>query len=145
VPNNDGLLNGFFLYGENPTDPSITYEIDMEILKYQGKWQLWSTVYNISNSKYNSNNGLEPGAVYQSKIDLTSDPSQDFHNYKINFYQDYISFYLDNKQVGNWQNEFDYGDMYLHAGSFYTFWLSGKIATENQKMEIAWMRQNFNK
>ena len=36
VPDSDALLNGFFLYGDDRN-----YEIDMEILFYEGRWQVW--------------------------------------------------------------------------------------------------------
>lgn len=143
VPDNDGLLNGFILYGEDAENPSITYEVDIEILKYEGKWQVWSTVFNISSKLYDENNGLEPGVIYQSKKILDIDPSENFHNYKIDFYQEYISFYMDDKEIAKWNNRFDYGDMYLYTGTFYTHWLSGNFADIDQNMKINWIRQSF--
>lgn len=145
VPNSDALLNGFLLYGESPNNPSITYEIDLEVLRIDGKWQVWTTIHNKSNDLYAPNNGLEPGEIYQKKVDLSFDPSANFHNYRIDFYRNYTSFTVDGVEVSRWDETFDYGDMYIHAGNFYTHWLSKNIATYEQHMNIEWIRRMYTK
>lgn len=142
VPDNDALLNGFFLYGTDKYDSNLTYEVDMEILIYEGKWQLWTTIFNESHNEYDYN-GEEPGVIFQEIIDLDFDPSESFHSYRIDFYKDFISFTLDGVEVSRWNNSFQYGDMHMHTGTFYTHWLTGELSTTKQEMNVQWMRRGY--
>ena len=114
VPNNDALLNGFFLYGDDKYNPEIHYEIDIEVLFYEGKWQAWTTIFNESHKDY-VYNGVEHGVIFQRKIDLDFDPSADYHSYRIDFYDNFIAFSIDGVEVSRWDNSFDYGDMYMYS------------------------------
>jgi len=143
VPDSDALLNGLFLYGADKEDYNITYEVDMEILYLEGKWQLWTTVFNPTHKDYDASNPGEPGVIYQKLIDLSFDPSADYHNYKINYYIDYISFEVDDVEVSKWNGVFDYNDMNLYASTFYTHWLSKNIATTDNQMDVQWIRRAF--
>lgn len=142
VPDNDALLNGFFLYGYNGKEEGVEHEIDIEILYYEGKWQAWGTIFNETNENY-VYNGIEPGLIYQKKVDLDFDPSEDYHSYRIDFYKDYVSFAVDGNEFGRWENKFDYGDMHLYAGNFYTHWLTGELSDEKLEMNVKWARKGY--
>lgn len=142
VPDSDALLNGFFLYGHNEHNDGVEHEIDIEIMYHEGKWQAWGTVFNETHKDY-VYNGIEPGVIYQSKIDLDFDPSIDYHSYRIDFYDDFISFAVDGKEFGRWKNKFDYGDMHLYAGNFYTHWMTGEISKEPLEMNVEWIRKGY--
>lgn len=139
VPDNEALLNGFFLYGPDKYNPNITYEIDMEVLFYEGKWQLWTTIFNESHKDYVA--GEEPGVIFTKQIDLNFDPFEDLHNYRIDFYKNYVSFALDGVEVSRWNNSLDYGEMHMYAGTFYTHWLTGELSTSPLQMNVQWMRR----
>lgn len=141
VPDNKALLNGLFLYGPDKHNPNITYEIDMEVLFYEGKWQLWTTIFNESHRDYVA--GEEPGVIFNKRIDLSFDPSKGLHNYRIDFYQDYISFALDGNEVSRWNKSLDYGEMHMYAGTFYTHWLTGELSTSPLQMNVQWMRRGY--
>lgn len=141
VPDSKALLNGFFLYGHE-SDTGDEHEIDIEILYYEGKWQLWGTIFNATHPDY-VYNGEEPGVIYQSKIDLPFDPSKDYHSYRIDFYDDYISFAVDGNEFGRWENKFDYGDMHLHAGNFYSHWLTREFSSVPLEMNVEWIRKGY--
>lgn len=142
VPDNDALLNGFFLYGDDRHDPNFHYEIDMEILFFEGKWQLWTTIFNESHKNHEENKG-EPGVVFHNKVDLDFNPSEDFHSYKIDFYQDYVSFSLDNVEISRWNSKFEYGDMHMYVGTFYTHWLTGELSLIPLEMDVQWIRRKY--
>lgn len=142
VPDNDALLNGFFLYGTDKYDSTTTYEIDMEILIHEGQWELWTTIYNESHKDYD-NSYEEPGVIFQKRTKLTFDPSKDYHNYRINFYESYISFALDGVEVSRWNNRLDYGDMHMYAGTFYTHWLTRELSTTPLEMNVKWIRRGY--
>ena len=142
VPESDALLNGFFLYGHNEKHSEVEHEIDIEIVYYEGKWQVWGTVYNETHKDY-VYNGIEPGVIYHAKLDLDFDPSSSFNSYRIDFYDDYISFAVNGREFGRWENRFDYGDMHLYMGNFYTHWLSQEISDEELEMDVKWARKGY--
>ena len=88
-------------------------------------------------------NGVEPGVIYQTKIDLDFDPSKDYHSYRIDFYENFISFSVDGYEFGRWENKFNYGEMNLFAGNFYTHWLSEEISDQSLEMDVEWIRKGF--
>lgn len=142
VPDSDALLNGFFLYGDDKYNPEIHYEIDIEVLFYEGNWQAWTTIFNESNEDYEYN-GEEPGVIFQKKIDLDFDPSEKYHSYRIDFYDNFVSFAIDGVEIARWDKRFDYGDMYMYAGNFYTHWLSGELSDSPLQMDVIWMRRGY--
>lgn len=164
VPEQKGLLNGFFLYGY---DNGTTYEMDMEILYRDGKWQLWTTIFNEThkdyalgiylddynpNISYNTGNNpyAEPGVIFQKKINLSElgiDPSQTFNNYKINYYKNSVSFEINDIEVARWNNSFDYHDTKVMVSSFWAHWLaSEKQGPEKyDELQIEWIRKAYKK
>lgn len=143
VPNSNSILNGFFLFGYDPLDETASYEIDMEVLKQKTIWQLWTTIHNSKHHTYGSNPALEPGEVFQEKINLSFNPVTTYHNYKINFYENYISFEVDGVEVSRWNEKFVYRDMRLYVGNFYTHWLGQTTGTVNRQMDIEWIRRTY--
>ena len=142
VPEQHGLLNGFFIYTEDDNDNP--FEVDMEILYYQGKWQLWTTVFNPTNANYvygaylNGNTSIEaePGVIFQKQIDLSAmgvDPTSGYHNYRFDIEEDVISFYLDDKRVSQWNGAIDYTNAHtseIMLSSFWTHWLVNEKAAQ---------------
>ncbi len=143
VPNSDAILNGFFLYGYDSADPDSSYEIDIEILKFEGQWNMWTTIHNNKHESHGIDPTLEPGEIFQKRIALLFDPSLDYHNYKINFYRYYVTFEIDGIEVARWDGKFVYRDMSLYVGNFYTHWLSKVTSPVDQQMSVKWIRRNY--
>lgn len=158
VPTQKGLISGFFLYGKDKEDK--THEIDIEILNKDGKWQVWLTVHNETHKDYRQGIYLpdydpsktyrdaEPGIMYQSKFNLENmniDPSSEFVNYRIDFYKNYVSFKVNDKEIGRWNKVFDYNEMRLMTSTFWTHWLESEIDQPRMKedLEIEWIRKGF--
>lgn len=142
IPDSDSLLNGFFLYGDIKNS-EIANEIDIEIMKKDNKWQIWTTIYNPIKPDYKYNPNWDPGVVYHNEIDLDFDPTLDYHNYRINYYENYISFCIDNIEFDRWNDKFAYSNMNLYAGTFYTFWLNNQLSDKNLQMNIEWIRRTY--
>lgn len=143
VPDSDALLNGFFLYGDNNYNPELSHEIDVEILFRDGKWQVWTTIFNPTHPEFKQDPNLEPNVIFSKATDLWFNPSEDYHTYTINFYEDYISFAVDGKEISRWEGKFDYADMYLYVSTFYTHWLSEEISSEDLEMNVEWVRRKY--
>lgn len=142
VPDNDSLLNGFFLYGDIVGN-DIANEIDIEIYKKDESWIFMTTIYNPINKNYVYNPNWDPGVVFHKETTLQFNPSADFHNYKINFYPNYISFEVDDNIIDTWNGTFEYTNMYLYTGSFYTFWLKNNISQQDLQMNVEWIRRCY--
>lgn len=171
VPEQAGLLNGFFLYGEQNGKSN---EIDMEMMSIDGEWQLWLTIHNEANADYvlgeyledydpniiysadGDENYAEPGVVYQKKInfsDLGIDPTAGYVNYKINYYKNNISFEINNQEVGKFTKDFDYMELELMTSTFWAHWLDKERFYEDddgvstpketwyEEMNIEWIRK----
>lgn len=144
IPNNDRLLNGFFLYGY---DNGVNYEIDIEIVFLDGEWKLWTTVFNEAHPNYRAlhrklikereevsgkgNVHLDGGEVFMMEQPLGFDPTLDYHNYKIDVTSDHISFIVDGVERARWNESFEMYSLNLYAGTFYPFWLNDNIDAYN--------------
>lgn len=162
MPEQPGLINGFFLYSED-TDGNF-YEIDMETLYYEGSWHLWTTIHNPTHPAYKKgqylkdnptddtfSSEIEPGIVFQKKINLTEmgiDPTAAYHNYRIDFYPTYVAFKLNDREVGRWNERFDYNNaahMELILSSFWTFWLEEEKWPNGwyEELNAEWVRHSY--
>lgn len=151
LPEQRGLLSGFFMYNEDANGKPV--EIDMEMLFIEGKWQLWLSAHNESNANYVygaylddydpnieyselGDNYAEPGIVYQKKIDFAdlgiADPSSQYVDYKIKYYENNISFEVNNVEVGKFTKSFDYMELELITSTFWAQWLN------KERLEISW-------
>lgn len=140
VVDGDAELSGFFLY----TAPDAQHEIDMEVLNYEGKWQLWLTIHNKNHAKFVPGKvSDEPGEIFKEKIPLNFDPSKGMHDYRIDYYPDYVAFQVDGKEVARWSERFDFAKMQLFAGAFYAHWLSGTAGSTDRTMDIEHVRYGY--
>lgn len=174
VPEQHGLLNGFFLAG---TSGGInTPEIDIEMMYHEGEWQIWSTIHHRGHPDYvygkylpdydpdieyseEGDNYAEPGIIYQNKVnfsDLGIDPTEDFVNYRIEYQENYVLFFVDDQEVGRWNNKFGNHDMEIVTSTFWASWLTkekeaqlDKITDEEVKngwyeeMNVEWIRKKL--
>lgn len=140
VPDGDAELSGFFMY----TDPDAQHEIDMEVLNYEGQWQLWLTIHNKNHAKFVPGKvSDEPGEIFKEKIPLDFDPSEGMHDYRIDYYPDYVAFQVDGEEVARWSERFDFAKMQLFAGTFYAHWLTGTAGPTERTMDIEHVRYGY--
>lgn len=116
-------ITGFFLY----TAPDYFFEVDIE-LHNESDGTLLLTTY--SDGKKNNE--------YVGKVSF--DPTNEFHNYRIEYYEDSVKFYIDNKFIKGWSEGFPKGDMNLMLNSWYPNWLAGEITEEDKSLLVDWIR-----
>lgn len=155
VPDNKASLSSIFLYSSEINNQR--YEIDLEFyntLKWGvDNWKVDFTIFDSTHESYayyhnivlNSNPDALDGAVYQKTALLPSgfDLVNTFHNYKIVFNMNCISFYIDDILYGYWDDTFDYNTnnlLYLMGGSFFPTWLGQNASDKTTNMEIEWIR-----
>lgn len=169
LPEQKGLLNGFFMYGENGSTGK-SYEIDMEMLIFEGEWELWMTIHNEGhpdyvygkylenydpNKNYSPEGGLgdpnyaEPGVIFQKKVklkDYDAVPTYaagEYHNYKIDYNEDYIAFYINDVEVGRWNGKFGKHDMEIIASTFWVNWLDKYNGQWDEQVSFEWIRKKL--
>lgn len=116
-------ITGFFLY----KSPDYYYEIDIELYNDESGKLLLTT---YSDGKTNNECSCITGF----------DPTLDFHEYRLEYYEDLVGFYVDNKLVKSWTSGFPKGEMQLMVNSWYPNWLEGIPAESEQVLYVDWIR-----
>lgn len=124
LPTAPSSITGFFLYAP----PDYFYEIDIEI-------------HNITEGKLLLTTYAD-GAVQNEYVgELGFDPTADFHNYRFDYEENRVAFYVDNHLVKEWRDGFPNGQpMRLMVNTWYPNWLAGTPAKEDQTLLVDWIR-----
>ena len=81
------------------------------------------------------------GKKYHEHIgQLSFDPTADFHNYRIEYYWDYLAFYIDDELIIHFTDGYSHEPMYLMLNSWFPKWLEGIVPTSDQYLEVQWIR-----
>lgn len=117
-------ITGFFLYAP----PDYFYEIDIE-------------VYNTTEGKFLLTT-YAGGEVQNEYVGVLGfDPTADFHNYRFDYTDDRVAFYVDSKAILEWQDGFPVGKpMQLMVNTWYPNWLAGTPAPDEQVLLVDWIR-----
>ena len=116
-------ITGFFMYKA----PDYYNEIDIELYNESDSTLLLTTY-----SDGGKNN------EYIGKLDF--DPTKEFHNYKFEYDENTVEFYVDNKLIKGFRGGFSKEDMYLMLNSWYPNWLDGQKQTKDQYLLVDWIR-----
>lgn len=124
LPEAPSSITGFFLY----SPPDYFYEIDIEIHNTK-EGKLLLTTY-------------ADGEVQNEYVgELGFDPTTDFHNYRFDYTQDRVAFYVDSKFILEWKDGFPKGQpMQLIVNTWYPNWLAGTPAPTDQVLLVDWIR-----
>lgn len=122
LPNAPTSITGFFLYKA----PDYFYEIDIEIYNEPDGTLLLTT---YSDGKKNN--------AYVGKVNF--DPTKDFHDYRIEYDQEQVAFYIDNVLIKSWSDGFPQEGMHLMLNSWYPNWLNGEKPKEDQQLLVDWI------
>jgi len=123
LPDAPSSLTGFFLY----KTPDFQHEIDIEI-------------FNQSESEVLFTSYAEGSTQHENRADLGFDPTTTFHRYRIDYYPDQVSFYIDDKQMQTWTDGYSAEPMHLMVNTWFPKWLKGTVPEEDQTLEIEWIR-----
>jgi hypothetical protein len=107
VPSLAGLVTGFFLY--YGTDGSGD-EIDIE-LYYEDNWYIACTVWS---------GGVMTGT---DRKKLKTDPSREYHEYRIDYYPGKLGFYFDDQRIQTFTEGLPEEPMRLLVNSWFPDWL----------------------
>jgi len=123
LPNAPSSITGFFLYKA----PDYFYEIDIEVYN-QPDGTLLLTTY-ADGEKKNAYVG-----------NLGFDPTRGFHDYRIEYGENQVSFYIDTVFIKSWSDGFPKEGMYLMLNSWFPQWLDGVSTKETQTLSVDWVR-----
>lgn len=123
LPDVPSSITGFFLYEA----PDYYYEIDIEL-------------YNTPESQLMLTTYAEGEVKQQYTTDLDFDPTKEFHDYRIEYQEDGLEFYVDNELIIGWPDGFPDGKMRLMINTWYPKWLKGIKAEGDQSLMVDWLR-----
>ena len=123
LPNAPSSITGFFLYKE----PDFFHEIDIEIYNEQKAYILFTTY-------------ADGDVRNEYKEYLDFDPSEDFHNYRFDYYPNKVSFYVNNEHQISWTEGFSVEPMRLILNTWYPKWLDGIEPMEDKYLVVDWIR-----
>jgi len=118
VPNASSSITGFFLY----KSPDYFNEIDIEVVNDESG-EFWLTTYSDGkkNNAFIGNLGI--------------DFSKDFHIFRIEYYKDYLSFYIDDMFLKKWTEGYSHNSMNLMVNCWFPSWMEG-VESENEEYLI---------
>lgn len=123
VPNAPSSITGFFLYKA----PDFHHEIDIEIYNQRDATALFTSYYSGS-------------AYHEDQTPLAFDPTEDFYNYRIDYYPNSVSFFINDQLMQTWTEGFSTEPMYLMVNTWFPSWLDGLPPTDDQWLEVDWIR-----
>lgn len=119
VPNVPSSITGFFMY----YPPDFHSEIDME-------------VFNDSSGKLLLTTYADGKVSNESTIQLGFDPTQDFHDYRFEYSENQVVFYVDDQLVDTFNSEIPKTGMQLMINCWYPKWLEQKPPSEEKILFI---------
>ncbi|MFO8069991.1 MAG: glycoside hydrolase family 16 protein [Alkalibacterium sp.] len=122
LPDAPSSLTGFFLYKA----PDFHHEIDIEIFN-QPESEVLFTSYSQGSTQH------------ENRAELAFDPTVAFHRYRIDYYPEQISFYIDDQRMQTWKDGYSTEPMHLMVNTWFPKWLEGNTPEEDQTLEIEWI------
>ncbi|MDZ7835000.1 MAG: glycoside hydrolase family 16 protein [Alkalibacterium sp.] len=87
-----------------------------------------------------SRSSAEGSTQHEDKADLAFDPTADFHRYRIDYYPDRVTFYIDDERMQTWEDGFPDEPMHLMVNTWFPNWLDGTAPDKDQMLRIEWIR-----
>lgn len=123
LPDSPSSITGFFLYKA----PDFHHEIDIEVFNSkEGKVLL------TSYSKGKKRN--------EAILPLNFNPTSSFNRYRIDYYPDKLSFYINDFLIQTWSNGFSKEPMHLMVNAWYPVWLEGIAPSQDKYLIVDWIR-----
>ena len=116
-------LTGFFHYKA----PDYYHEIDIEVLNDRS-----GTFYLVTYA--------DGKKQHQHTGELPFDPTEDFHNYRIEYYPDHLAFYVDDIFILSYTDGYSHEPMFLMLNCWFPSWLDGIVPAKEQHLEVQWIR-----
>lgn len=116
-------ITGFFLYRE----PDLQNELDIEIFNDPSGRILFTTYAG----------GEETNNVER---ELPFDPTEDFHEYRFDFYPGRAEFYVDGELMHSFTEGLPQDPMYLYVNAWFPTWLAGERPEKDSYVYVDWIR-----
>jgi len=123
LPLAQSTITGFFMYAS----PDYFYEIDMEI-------------YNDSSGTLLLTTYAEGDVRNSKKYLLGFDATKEFHNYRFDYVEDNIKFYVDNQFIDEFESGIPKAEMQLMVNCWYPEWLGLAPKLEEEELLIDWIK-----
>jgi hypothetical protein len=123
VPSLTGLVTGFFLYYGTGGSGN---EIDIE-LYHENDWYIACTAWS---------DGVMTGTERER---LKFDPSEEYHEYRIDFYPGKLDFYVDDRHVQTFTTGLPEEPMRLIVNSWFPDWLRGRPPEKDVYTLVDWI------
>jgi len=123
LPLAQSSITGFFMY----SPPDYFYEIDMEFFN-DSSGTLLLTTYSEGNIRN------------EEKHMLDFDATKDFHDYRFEYSEDNIKFYVDNQFILQYTEGVPKDEMQLMVNCWYPKWLGLTPALEKEELLIDWIK-----
>jgi hypothetical protein len=132
TPDAPSSITAFFLYAA----PDYEKEIDVEIYN-DGSRRVMFSVYTPT---YTQDGTLEKEPTYTETRKLPFDPSGGFHEYRLDFYPQKVTFYVDGEPFGSWSGDTPREPMRLWVNTWFPDWLSGERPEGDRNTYVDWIQ-----
>ncbi len=109
LPNAPSAITGFFLYKA----PDLESEIDIEVFNDSTRRVMFTTYAG----------GRQ---THTETMRLPFDPTTGFHEYRFDYSQESVTFFVDGKEMRSWNTGIPQTSMHLMVNSWFPNWLEGK-------------------
>ncbi|ADI00416.1 glycoside hydrolase family 16 protein [Salisediminibacterium selenitireducens] len=108
VPDHPGTLTGFFFY----ETPDFHHEIDIEVMN-NPSGEVWFTTYQGGQERH------------ASKETYDFDPTDGVHIYRIDYFPDYVAFFINGEEHARFEDGYSHEPMQLMVNYWEPTWLRG--------------------
>lgn len=122
LPNAPSSITGFFLYKA----PDLESEVDIE-------------VFNDSTRRIMFTTYAGGRQTHTETARLPFDPTAGFHEYRFDYSQDAVTFYVDGVEMRTWDTGIPQTSMHLMVNSWFPSWLEGKRPKKNAYTYVDWI------
>ncbi len=123
LPNAPSSITGFFMY----LGPDFYNEVDIE-------------VYNDKSGNVDFTTYANGKMQHSVTKNMGFDPTAGYHDYKFEFEQGVLNFYVDDKLLQTWTDGMTTNSMYLMVNTWFPQWLQGTKTASDQYLLVDWIK-----
>lgn len=122
VPDHPGTLTGFFFYDA----PDFFHEIDIEVMN-NPSGEVWFTTYEGGRQRH------------ATKETYDFDPTDGVHVYRIDYFEDYVAFFINGQEMKRFTDGYSHQPMQLMVNYWEPSWLESAEEKEDTYVQIDWV------
>lgn len=133
-----GAMCAFFLY--QPTGGAAADEIDIEIPIGRNAVYLTTYQHGVHSNCADPPQKIKCKYTNDPPIALAFDPASAYHEYRIDFYPNAVSFYIDGALKKTWTSGLPTNPMVIETSTSMPAWLSGTRQATDNYLYVAWIQ-----